>query len=215
MDVGTLKKFRAIVPGALILVGAIPAYTFLIGKPLSAIQAIDLIFFGVGAVLAYALGTLYNLFCLRAVFNGKSHERITQNIKARLLELRTAPLTPDRKQQLLTGNELMNVFYAMVDSNDSLKERAKLVRDNGLVWSSIADATVLGVAFAALYLTLGFTTNHRPFFEWGIGAGIIAFVAGGLLHPVAERRHIQLGNAQLEFIATQTTADAQQRVNAL
>jgi hypothetical protein len=215
METPTLKKLRTIVPGTLIIAGAIPFYTFWTGKPVSEIKGFDFLFVGATAVVAYALGAIYNLYCLRAVFNGKSHARITANIKRRLLSIRTRPLPPSRQEELLHSNDLMNVFYALVDTNETLKERAKLVRDNGLTWSSIADATVLGVVFASLHLTLWLTTGYEPFLYWGLVAASVAVVAGIFFHPRAERRHIELSNAQLDFIAHQMKNEAVQKVNAL
>ena len=214
MDTGTLKKLRSIVPGTLLIVGAIPLYTFWTRKPLSSIEGIDWIFVGAGLIAAYVLGAIYNLLCLRAVFNGRSHARITANIRSRLLDMRTLPLTNARREELSRGSEVMDVFYALVDSDETLKERAKLVRDNGLHWSTIADVTVLGVAFASLYVALWFTTGYAPFLYWCAGSAIFAVVSA-LLHPLEERRHVELVNAQLDFISNQMKGQAEQKINAL
>lgn len=216
METGTLKKLRAAVPGTLLLLGAMPLYTFVTGNPLNAPQSADLFSAGVGVALSYVLGAVYNLYCLRAVFNGRSHSRITTNIKKRLLEMgRTTPLTDLRRDELLRGNQLMDVFYALIDSNDSLKERAKLVRDNGLIWSSIADVTVLGTVFTALYLPLWFITGYMQFLLCSGTSAVLALMAGVFLHPRAERKHIQLGNDQLDFIYTQMRNEVTKKVNAL
>jgi hypothetical protein len=169
---------------------------------------------GAALIAAYVLGSVYNLLTLRAVFNGRSHARINANIKQRLLLLRTAPLTAQRREELLTNSELMDVFYVLIDSNATLRERAALVRDNGLKWSSIADAVVLGVAFSSLYLALYITTDYKLFGYWCIGSLVLALI-GALLHPVAERRHVELSNSQLDFVANHLRADAERRLNAL
>jgi hypothetical protein len=214
MDTATLKKLRSIIPGTLLIAGAIPLYTFWTKKPLGSIQGVDWIFVGAGLVAAYVLGAVYNLLCLRAAFNGKSHARITANIKNRLLTLRTLPLSNARREELCRRGEVMDVFYALVDSDDTLKERAKLVRDNGLHWSTIADVVVLGVAFTSLYVALWFTTDYTPFLYWCVASAILTLV-GLLLHPLAERRHVQLSNTQLEFIANQMRVEAEQKIDAL
>jgi len=216
MDIGTLKKLRAIVPGTLIMLGALPMYTYVTDEPLSSIQALDWLLAGAAAVVAYVLGAIYNVYCLRAMFNRNSHARITANIKHRLLAMgRTMPLTDARREELLRGNDLMDVFYALIDSRESLKERAKLVRDNGLVWSSIADVVVLGVVFASLYIPLWLIVDYAPFKIWGFASGALTLLAGFLFHPQAERRHIQLSNEQLNFIATQMKGEVETKVNAL
>jgi len=179
-------------------------------------HGLDWVIAGAGIVVSYVLGAIYNLYGLRAVFNGNSHARIITNIKHRLLEIgRTTPLTDERKNQLERGSELMDVFYSLVDSNDTLKERAKLVRDNGLIWSTVADVTMLSTMFGALYLPLWLTTGEAQFMIWGLGAAVVALVAGLSWHPRAERRHVQLGNDQLNFIAQHLKNEASEKVNAL
>src|SRR2546425_5423099 len=99
MDTGTLKKLRAIVPGTMLMLGVVPLYAFSSGRPLSSFQGVDWLFAGGVAVAAYVLGAIYNLYCLRAVFNRNSHARITANIKIRLLTIgRTAPLANARRE---------------------------------------------------------------------------------------------------------------------
>jgi len=155
MDTGTLKKLRSAVPGTLIILGLVPLYTYWTGTPLIELSKGEWLLAGVVSVVAYAIGMLYNVYCVRALFNRNSHKRIRQNIKRRLLSIgRTTPITDEKRQALLAGSALMDTFYSLVDSEDSLKEKAKLVRDNGLAWSSIADIVVLGVVFACLYLPL-------------------------------------------------------------
>jgi hypothetical protein len=216
MDIGTLKKLRAVVPGTLLMAGAVPLYTFWTGKTLSSIQGADLVSAGVATVVAYALGAIYNLWCLRAVFNGRSHARIGANIKRRLLVIgRTQPLTDARREELLSGKELMDVFYALVDSQESLKVRAKMVYENGLLWSSVADCVVLGIMFAALYFPLWLILGYRPFLDGAIVATAVALLAAFVLHPRAEKRHIRLSDDQLDFIATQMKPQAELKINAL
>jgi len=168
------------------------------------------------SVVAYALGMLYNVYCVRALFNRKSHKRITENIRQRLLSIgRTAPITGDKRQDLLAGSALMDTFYSLVDSQDSLKEKGKLVRDNGLAWSSIADVVVLGVVFACFYLPLWFVTNYSLFLYWGAISVVLALPSALLFHPRTEQRHIALSNEQLDFIQTQMKEEVEKKVNSL
>ncbi len=115
----------------------------------------------------------------------------------------------------MEGRELMDAFYSLVDSNNTLKERAKLVRNNGLVWSSAADATVIGTIFAVLYIAVGFWMDFKPFLGWAFTFGVVALVAGVFLHPRAEQKHVQLGNAQLSFISQHLNDEATEMVNKL
>lgn len=216
MDTGTLKKLRSVVPGTLIILGLVPLYTYWTGTHLGELSKGDWLLAGVMSVVAYAIGMLYNVYCIRALFNRNSHKRITENIKQRLLSIgRTAPITDEKRQALLAGSALMDTFYALIDSKDSLKEKAKLVRDNGLAWSSIADIVVLGVVFACLYLPLWLFTHYFLFLYWGAISGVLALASALLFHPRTERRHIALSNEQLDFIQTQMKEEVQAKVNSL
>lgn len=216
MDTGTLKKLRSVVPGSLIILGLVPLYTYWTETPLSELSKGDWLLAGVMSIVAYAVGMLYNVYCVRALFNRKSHNRITANIKQRLLAMgRTTPTTDEKRQALMAGSALMDTFYSLVDSKDSLKEKGKLVRENGLAWSSIADVTVLGVLFACFYLPLWFFKNYPPFLYWGAISAILALLSALFFHPRAEQRHIALSNEQLDFIQTQMKDEVEKKVNSL
>lgn len=200
----------------MIIVGFVPVYTYWTGAPLSELNRGDWLIAGTISVIAYAIGMLYNVYCVRALFNRSSHKRITENITRRLLSMgRTTPITDEKRQALLAGGALMDTFYSLVDSRDSLKEKAKLVRDNGLAWSSMADIVVLGAVFACLYFPLWLFTHYSLFVYWAAISGVLALVSALLFHPQTERRHIALSNEQLDFIQTQMENEVQAKVNAL
>jgi hypothetical protein len=200
----------------LIILGLVPLYTYCTGVPLSELSKGDWLLVGVMSVVAYAVGMLYNVYCVRALFNRNSHDRITRNIKQRLLAMgRTAPITVEKRQALLAGTALMDTFYSLVDSKESLKEKAKLVRENGLAWSSIADVAVLGALFACFYLPLWFFTNYSLFLYWCAISAVFALFSAFFLHTRAEQRHIALSNEQLDFIQTQMKNEVEKKVNSL
>lgn len=216
MEIATLKLYRAIVPGTLIMLEGIPLYQLTTGEQITLFQGYENAVAVVGAVLAYVIGSLYNLFNSRSVFNRSSHEKITMNIKKRVLQIgRTRPLSDAERTELLEGRKLLDVFYNLIDSNESLKERARLVRNNGLIWSTCADLTVVGTCFACLYLPAGLLYFYPPFLKWGMGAAAVALLSGLLLHPLAEKRHIELSNDQLDFIDTNLQKEARSRIDAL
>jgi hypothetical protein len=212
MEIEKLKILRTLFPGTLILLGLLPAYVYFTKDPVE----IGWTLAGVGMVISYGLGTIYNLYCLRKVFNWRSHERITDNIKQRLLKIgRTLPVTRERAEEILKTRSLMDIFYKLVDSDNTLKERAKLVRENGFAWGSIADVVVLGTVFAALYLPWWLATAYSPFLIMSLICGVAAIVGRAFLHPWAEKRHIRLGNEQLDFIELHLRQEAINMVNRL
>lgn len=215
MDVGKLKTLRVVVPGTIILIEAYPIYASVYGKTLWQLLSSDLLITGFGSVVAYILGAIYNIFCIRAIFNGQSHKKIINNIKNRILDMgRTLPLTPERRSELLSGNEIIDIFYALVDSNKTLTERSKLVRDNGLKWSSVADIIVLGTFFGFLYMIIGLVLNNKLMLEFS-EYSLLTIILFWFLHPIVEKKHIALSNSQLDFIGNQLRNELIQRVDDL
>jgi hypothetical protein len=217
MDLSKLKDLRSIVPGALILAGAVPIYLDATGSSISELAKVDKLIPGLTmAAVAYVIGWLYNVYCLRAAANRKSHARINANIKKRLLEMgRTAAISNEKREELLAGKALMIVFYSLIDSNDSLKEKAKLVRHNGLIWSSAADVTLIGSLYAAIYLPVWLSTGRTLYLVSLLIALGAAFVARFIVHPTAEKKHISLGDDQLDFMELQMKDKVEEKVNAL
>jgi hypothetical protein len=218
MEIETLQKLRTYVPGAIILLGCWPGYQYFSGEEggMKFFEAFNWVTAGAALVLAYIAGSIYNAYLARGIFNSKSHERITSNIKTRLLNIgRTSPLTDEKRNELLKGRTLMNVFCGLIDSNETLKEKAKLVRKNGVVWGSLADVIVIGTFFAVLYIFWWLGSEHTPFFIWGIVSGILAAISAFVLHPRTEKRHIELGDEQLGFIESHLRDEVQTKVNSL
>ena len=212
MEIVTLKRNRKIVSGTLVLLGLLPLYTYWTGTPLSKLNLSHLATAGLTIVLAYGIGALYDVFCL----NRKSHTKNNDNIKLRLLSIgRTTPISPQKREELLAGSALMATFYNLVDSNDSLKEKAQRVRDNGLVWTSVADVVVVGVASICLNFPLWLFTRYANFLYWAAASAVLAIISALIVHPRVVRRHISLSNDQLDFIDTQMKREAQTKVNAL
>ncbi|KTT32590.1 hypothetical protein NS201_07415 [Pseudomonas oryzihabitans] len=100
----------------------------------------------------------------------------------------------------------MRIFYHLIDNDESLKEKAKLVRDNGLIWSSIADAIWLGALFSFLYLVLAYiSTFYAPDKTFALTITsimllCIVLILYGLALPKIHKEHIKLGNEQLDII---------------
>lgn len=213
----SLEFWRTLVPGVLLL-----AYLYLATVASSAQGRLtgeswflvrrELVL----AALAVALGYVYRARRFRDVVFKPIIERVQANIKARLLEVHAEdPYVIERRDALLRGRSLLEVFYKFVDSDASLREKAKGVRANGLALSSAADLQVISFAAFVPFLVIsaldwfgGLRWGYMAYGGWRIStfailaaaAGVFGFIARTLL-PSFEKRHLELSNEQLDFIA--------------
>lgn len=216
MDISTLKRLRTLIPGFLIIFELIPALMYLDINIFSD-QSISTILTSTTALaLPFVIGYIYNAFCIRSIFNNSSYARINENIKNRIFSIgRTTPITDIQQQSIKSSRVLLDIFYAIVDTNESLKERSKLVRNNGLAWSSTADCVVIGSCFSLIHLPIWITTDYSLFLYACIFSLTTALICAFIIHPQTEKRQIELGNEQLNFIQTQLSDIVKQKVNAL
>lgn len=217
MELTTLKRLRKIVPGTIFLFFCIPIYLYVTHNLFSFDDALKFTTGSLGAALAFVIGTLFSGLKIRSLRNKKSLEQINNNIKAKLIEhgLTTAQ-DPAKIEKIKASKQLMHIFYHFVDNDASLKEKSKLVKDNGLTWTSTADLAILGCVFCWLYFILILVLGAEPlFFIAGLLIGILGLISGAVLHPMAAKEHINLSNEQLGFIFTNYKKELQERVTAL
>jgi len=216
MDTDTLKKIRSAFPGGLIILGFTPLYTYITATQISDISPASWLITGALVVAAYGLGMIYNVYCVRALFNHCSHKKITDNIKQRLIAMgRTSPISSAKREQLMNSTVLMDIFYSLIDSKESLKEKSKLVRENGLIWGCAADLTVLGSLFSIFYFPVYLSTNYPLFLYWITTSLITSLVFAFIIHPKTEIRHIELSNEQLDYIESQLKKEVTEKVDVL
>lgn len=217
MELSTLKKLRKVVPGTIFLFFSVPIYQFFTESLLRIDDSLKFSLEGYGAVLAIIIGSFFGTLKVRSLRYDLTYKQINENIKSRLLaEGLTEERTEDEKEKVKESSRLMHVFYHFVDNNESLKEKSKLVRDNGLIVTSTADVAILGCCFSWLYLILiiAFGANG-VLVSSGLMIGVIGLISGAVLHPIAVNEHIKLGNEQIDFILVNHKADLQSRVTGL
>jgi Flp pilus assembly protein TadB len=116
------------------------------------------------------------------------------------------------KDRLLKERTLMHVFYHFVDNDESLKDKAKDVRLNGLIWSSIADVIVISAVMLVLYV-VGWFTLGRGHYLVMILVLVIAIIVGKVFLPKITRRHISLSDEQLEMIRLKYKPELRQKIH--
>lgn len=217
MDLSTLKRMRVIVPGTTFVFFMMPVYIFFSPKVLEIDSALKFPLESYGAVLAFIVGTLFNTYDVRRLMLKRSLHKVDDNIQNKLLqEGLVAPQDIQKKEAVKKSRKLMNVFYAFIDADESLKERAKLVRENGLVLTSSADVALIGLFFAYLYLFLSWLYDINTLFLFsGLAIGLIAIISWGLVHSKALESQIKLGNEQINFIVQNKKTELQGKVMEL
>jgi Flp pilus assembly protein TadB len=152
-------------------------------------------------LVAYPLGAIYRILGIRERLLKRSKDRIDSNIKERLLApyLKHTSIA-EVADSLREDQRLLNVFYYFVDNKESLKERAKSVYLNGLLWSSVADATAMALALAGSsfisYLALG----HTYYLVVVITALVLCILLWWFLMPRVVAKHVTLGEEQIGYI---------------
>src|SRR3954449_8716769 len=100
---------------------------------------------------AIVLGAVYEIVNARRFAWRKPLDKVNTNIKDRLLA--ACPETPVRgDERLRAGRTLMTLFYGFFKDDARLEERAKSVRFNGLIWTSIVDLSTVALVSSIIYL---------------------------------------------------------------
>lgn len=217
MDLSTLKRMRVIIPGTTFVFFMIPIYIYFSPKIIETDSALKFPIESYGAVLTFVIGTLFNTYNLRKLILKKSLDEIDNNIKNKLLqEGLTASQTPTKIEEIKKSKKLMNIFYYFTDTEETLKEKAKLVRENGLVLSSSADIALIGSFFSLLYLFLSYFHDINALFLFsGLAIGAMAIISWLSVHSKALESHLLLSNEQLDYIIQNKKNELQTKVMGL
>jgi hypothetical protein len=214
MSKENLSRLRIFVPGVMLLIvlalvvtplllawySADPQGMASLARSFSSIgpTIITAVLLGLGA---YVLGSAYQILGIRQLLLRKSRQEIDSNIKDRLLApyLQQEPISK-AADNMRKDRSLLNVFYYFVDNKESLKERAKSVYLNGLLWSSVADAMAMALLLAAVSATF-YLALWRVYY---LIVAVVALTALMLLWrfvmPRVVAKHIALGDEQIGFI---------------
>ena len=221
-------KLRIIVPGTMILLSVLllvipllfSQYNLTFDSIISSLGTLGAIVSLIVSVVFIrfvipVLGALYQIARIRGRLLRKSQRQIDENIKRRLLSLYESDLTiAENADWLSQGRRLLNVFYDFIDNKQSLKERAKGVYLNGLYWSSAADLTAISSLTAIVCLGI-YLLNQRVYYLVFCGLCLLTGLLSWLFIPMLARRHIKLGNEQIEFIQDLHGTELQSRLITL
>jgi len=200
MSQDTLKTFRLLIPGIIAVLIGYYYLTILTGKDFNQLDFKD---FSYPLLAAVCIGTFFYLSDIRFLITNYSHKKIDLNIKNHIIKLYTKPISDKDKQFLFQKNRLKDIFYNIVDNDESLKNKAKNVYFNGLIWTSTADLMIISLFSAIIFLISAFIfkSSKNELIE-GCFLLIIISLISIALHYLSVLKHINLSNEQIGYIET-------------
>lgn len=216
MSMTTLKFFRLLVPGILIVILLLIVIQdnlhelIEFTKAFSNLQLKDTIFVAV----FIGIGAIYYIINIRDLLWNPYHKRVQNNIKNTLISPFMQQFNKQQIDYLKDGRKLMNVFYHFIDTDNSLTQKANRVRFNGLIWTSTIDLTIIAtIGSLAFWSKLIFEISSYNLWM-AIILLIIALISFGLIQ-LTTKRHISLSNEQLEIICQLHKEKLQEKINEL
>lgn len=198
MGMKELKYFRLIIPGILIILLILlvtQGNIFDIKIALSSIQAKNTWY----TIAIVCIGILYYVLNIRYILWKPFNERVRNNIKNKLLAPCAGNLNKQQLSEIKQGNKIINIFYKIIDSDDSLIEKAKRVRFNGLIWTSMMDVVIISFFGSLIFWFKYFIEGVENSFTWAWLLLAISFIFV-IFTEICTRKHISLSDEQLDMI---------------
>lgn len=213
MGMSGLKKWRLVVPGILIII----AVLFIIQESFSDFAQTyvskpwnDITY----TILAIAIGVFYSILNVRKILWNPYLNRVQTNIKNTLIRAYDQPLSAQQRAYLVEGRRLMIIFYYFIDNDNSLLEKAKRVRFNGLQWTSTIDLTIISSCGALIFWVKLIIETNAYYLTMALILTILTLVSFGLIQ-LTTRRHLSLSNEQLEIISQSYKQQLEDKINEL
>lgn len=212
MELNTLKKFRLIIPGIITIMLLIILLPDNFGdfKNIFDFQLSDT-WYLLGAVI---FGILYEVLSIRNIMWRPYLKKVQNNIKDKLISPFIGQMSKSQIEVIKEGRKLMNVFYNIIDNDASLTEKARRVRFNGIIWTSIVDFSTIS-SIGAIVCLIRFALSEDVYSI--IMAGILLVVAVmtfGLLQ-LSTKKHLSLSDEQLEMICQMHKPELEVKIKGL
>ena len=209
MELSVLKSLRGIAPAILFSVLFAPLAPLLPSIPLKLPMPTEWGFLSAGAVI---FAFIYATLPLREISNSEFHRRVRSNIDSRLWAIARGALP---QPQGWTNREAMQVFYNLIDNDESLKTKTKNIYANGFLWTTAADLRFIG--FCSLLIHLGYllAMPNNLSVLGGIVLNLVALVLSYIMSETTTKKHISLGNEQLDYIRVNLKVKLEEKLNLL
>jgi|TARA_R100000501_G_C2623166_1_gene116314 hypothetical protein len=190
MTRGALKQWRLVIP-VVIFFGLYGLAAKSLGfEQIAVPTSINDVFFNLPALLAVFA---YNVLPLRKWTNAGHHRAVQRNVREKMAAIAGADI------EELPQKKIMDIFYRQIDNDPTLKAKSEIIMSNGLIWTSLADLSVLSIIYAAfsiLSYIVGLFQSDILFIQYA-GLAIVSL----LFQMVVTGRHIRLSDDQLEYMA--------------
>jgi hypothetical protein len=210
----TLHWFRLLTPGALAAFFALTIFNPSLNGEF--IAATFHKWEGLAVVLCLLLGFPYRAFDVRNLFLGEFFKSVNENIADKLLAMvrRKRAITFDQEKYLREDRRLMDVFYRVIDNDESLKVKTSGVYFNGYLTTLGVDIVTIGSIAAILHGIAWARVGGTLHLDWVFGCIAVAIVSWVVFRQ-SIRRHLALSNEQLSFIGNFYADKVRESVDAI
>lgn len=208
MEQTTLKYLRVLIPGLIILFGLLPINDQLhsFGINLNNYEYNYII------IIALLLGAIYYQLNIQHLITRPSHYLITKNIFDKLITISSCKLSDKQKEFIWKNRFYINIFYNIIDNDESLKQKANIVRFNGIFWTTSADIFIISFLFTILYF---YEILPSPNFMALSKVFVVFMTLGIILHIISVIKHIKLSNKQLKYIEQFLSSEVHKKINEI
>ncbi len=218
MELKMLKRLRLLIPGILFLILILLFFI----KDLYDVITSHLEFYNyfgkfenyIFIILIIFIGLLYYVFDIRYIIWKKHLELVRNNIKDKLLEPFRNNYSTDEINSLKKGRQLINIFYHFIDKDPSLKERAMSVRFNGFIWTSFIDLQIISFLGFIIFLIIFMIVKLNYYLYIAIALFFLSLISPVFINRLT-KKHMLLGNKQLEMIHQSYKNELEQEINDL
>jgi len=213
MKKNTLKFWRLIIPGIIIILLAIPAFT----KTAEELKNLSLIFQTINWQDSIILGIMIIIGAIYYSINGRwivwkhFNKKVQDNIKERILTSCSLKFTYEKWNKLKEGRSLMTIFYHFVDTDRSLTDKAEDVRHNGLIWSTCFDITILTGIAGYTYLIIAVLSVKDYLIYVSAISFALSFIFLGF-SSLLTYKHLKLSNEQLDVISQKYKNEVDEKI---
>ncbi|MGV3586301.1 MAG: hypothetical protein ACO1OF_04805 [Adhaeribacter sp.] len=208
MEQSTLKYLRLLIPGLIFILGIYPIYNIYFSD-LFGVKSID---FGYVTILALIVGGIYYQLNIQRIITKPSHYFITRNIRHSLINISGLTLSDFQKNKIRKEKKYMNIFYNLLDNDESLKRKAANVYFNGIFWTSTADSFLINFLF---YFTYKYEAIDVPGGSKLSKLFLVLAFFSVILHIISVIKHINLSNEQFKYIKTHKTTEVNTKMNGI
>jgi hypothetical protein len=167
-------------------------------------------------IFCLLIGFPYRTLNLRRWILGNFWSDINKNIEDRLIAIYSSKtaITPSQEGFARSGRHLMDVFYRIVDADESLKSRMTGIYFNGFLTTLGVDLFNLCALAAIVHAGFWAASGANAHGTWIFACFAIALVARVLV-IFSIRRHKELSNEQLRYIANFNSGEVHSNIDSV